>query len=457
MGRVGVFTRYRILLAVLGVFAVSSCGRGNITPPGVSPALARLDVQPYIHVVPFIEFQGHQKGYTPFDTPGGRHGLIGGVMRMFGSAPAGGDNCAAGKGKGCGVIYELTPTNGQSTYAETVLLKFTGANGAVPYASVSVDPNYGDTGDLYGTTFYGGQYNGGTVFVLHPAGSGYTERIIHNFGKGSDGAHPFAGVNDINGVLYGTTIGGGKYTSDSCKAIGRSPDGTCGALYSINLKTDAERVLHSFGATGDGASPYSGVTYDNYNKQELYGTTLLGGSAGTNCGTVYSVTPSGIEHILYTFAGSPDGCRPHAGVYADLVESSGYVYGTTSEGGIGIGQKSGGTIFRVNVVTGAELVLYRFGASVGDGLRPDGFLHHVSGAFYGTTSLGGGSSECKRGCGTAFSIGPTGTNYKTLARFDGGSTGQYPTGGLLYADGSFYGITSSGGKDGFGAGFKLTP
>lgn len=450
------FARHRISLAVLCVVA-SSCGRNTVTPPAGLPDFAHFSARPNIHVVPFIEFRGNQEGYTPLNTPGGRHGLIGGLTHMYGTTPAGGANCAAGNGNGCGVVYELTPTPGQSTYTETVLLKFTGANGAVPYASVSFDPAYYGTGNLYGTTFYGGKYNGGTVFVLKPVGTGYKERVIHNFGNGQDGAHPFAGVQDINEVLYGTTVGGGSHTSDLCQAIGDSPDHTCGTIYRIDLKTDAEQVLHSFGAPGDGANPYGGIMWDNYNQQVLYGATVRGGAKGTNCGTVYTVTPSGAYHTLHSFAGSPDGCRPYAPPYADFVKSLGYIYGTTSEGGIGHRSGSGGTIFRVDVASGAEKVLYKFGASAGDGVRPDGFLHLVGGAFYGTTSLGGGSPKCKQGCGSVFRINPNGANYEKLASFDGGSTGEFPTGGLHYVGGSFYGITSSGGKDGFGAGFKLNP
>ena len=168
----------------------------------------------------------------------------------------------------------------------------------------------------------------GRSLCLKRSGSGYVHTIIHNFGKDSDGAHPYAGVIDASGVLYGTTIGGGTYKRDLCKTNGGSPDGTCGTVYRIDLATGQESVIHSFGAGDDGASPYSGVI-GAVRYGTLYGTTVLGES-NSYCGTVYSLTlSSGEEHILHNFGGSPDGCKSYGGVAG----SGGSVYGTTSEGG----------------------------------------------------------------------------------------------------------------------------
>jgi uncharacterized repeat protein (TIGR03803 family) len=443
--------KYVRQMLVLWALAITACGHGASVTPAVVPGdpLAPFALPDALHVVPFFYFE-RAKGYTPLGIPGGRRGLLGSAARMFGSAPAGGDtHCAVGKGKGCGVIYELTPTSSKE-YAENVLVKFTGANGAIPYAALNVD----SSGDLYGTTYDGGLYRAGTVFVLHRSGSGYVHTIIHNFGKDSDGAHPYAGVIDANGVLYGTTIGGGTHKRDLCKTNGGSPDGTCGTVYRIDLATGEESVIHSFGAANDGASPYGGVI-GAVRYGALYGTTVLGGS-NSYCGTVYSLTlPSGEEHILHNFGGSPDGCKSYGGVAG----SGGFVYGTTSEGGEKIGANSGGTVFRVNTATGAEQVLHAFGKGDGnqDGLMPEAALRIVNGELYGTTAHGGGSPKCIEGCGTIFRIYPGGKDYETLATLANGSAGRYPTDALLYSNGSFYGTTSAGGRNGLGAGFKLTP
>jgi uncharacterized repeat protein (TIGR03803 family) len=439
-------------LVILGTLAIASCNHGVAVTPAALPgarfeSAARPDT---LHVIPFVYFN-RSKGYVPLGIPGGRRGLVGSSTLMFGSTPAGGDlHCAAGKGKGCGVIYKLTPKMGSLMYTETVLFTFKGTNGAVPYASVDLGPS----GDLYGTTYYGGRYEAGTVFVLHPSGAGYTHTIVHNFGKGADGAHPFAGVIAANGVLYGTTIGGGTHKSDLCKAKGGSPDGTCGTVYRIDLATGAERVIHSFGAGSDGASPYGGVI-GALRYGTLYGTTVLGGNSAY-CGTVYSLTlSSGEEHILHDFGGSPDGCKSYGG----LAASNGYLYGTTSEGGGNFGAASAGTVFSVNIATGDEQVLHRFGkdADHDDGAGPEAALRLVGGNLYGTTARGG-SSKCIGGCGIVFRIDPTGTNYKELAILKDGLAGRNPTDRLLYSNGSFYGTTSAGGMHGgLGAGFKLTP
>ena len=65
-------------------------------------------------------------------------------------------------------------------------------------------------GTLYGTTAFGGSQasdlGDGTVFTIGANGS---ETVRHRF-TGTDGAHPNAGLIDVNGTLYGTTSGGGK-------------------------------------------------------------------------------------------------------------------------------------------------------------------------------------------------------------------------------------------------------
>ena len=67
------------------------------------------------------------------------------------------------------------------------------------------------SGNLYGTTYTGGIHNYGTVFELSPRqGGGWTEKVLHSFGGGTDGTSPNAGlIFDTAGNLYGTTYLGG--------------------------------------------------------------------------------------------------------------------------------------------------------------------------------------------------------------------------------------------------------
>ena len=71
----------------------------------------------------------------------------------------------------------------------------------------------------------------------------------------------------------------------------------------------------------------------------LYGTTYLGGAHGY--GTVFRITREGIEHVLYNFAGYPDGKYP----WGALINVNGTLYGTTSSGGTFSTYDSYGTIF----------------------------------------------------------------------------------------------------------------
>jgi uncharacterized repeat protein (TIGR03803 family) len=90
-----------------------------------------------------------------------------------------------------------------------VLYNFTGQNdGGLPYSGVIFDKS----GNLYGTTYTGGYYQAGTVFVLQPTVNGqWKEAVLHHFTGGADGGNPYSGViRDSQRNLYGTTFSGGN-------------------------------------------------------------------------------------------------------------------------------------------------------------------------------------------------------------------------------------------------------
>ena len=242
-------------------------------------------------------------------------------------------------------------------------------------------------------------------------------QVLYQF-DGSTGDFPAAQLLDVDGTLYGTTRYGGA-NSD-------------GVVYSIT--TDgAEKVLHSFGdGSADGRDPVAGLLDVN---GTLFGTTTQGGS--NNCGTVYSISPSGKEKVLYSFRGAErgfDGCSP----WAPLIDASGTLYGTTLAGG-----HDNGTVFSIST-EGIEKVLYRFSRHNKDGQRPFAGLVDVSGTLYGTTEFGGNCFG--PGCGTVYSISPSGKEH-VLYRFHGGSSdGAFPIGGLIAVKGALYGTTYSGGS-----------
>jgi uncharacterized repeat protein (TIGR03803 family) len=217
-----------------------------------------------------------------------------------------------------------------------------------------------------------------------------------------------------------------------------------GTVFSVTT-TGAENVLYQFHYGHDGAWPYAGLTAVN---GILYGTTITGGSGcGSyyNCGTIFSVTTTGEEKVLHSFNGF-DGANP----YSVLLDVRGTLYGTT----LGGGTSANGTLFSVTT-DGAEKVLYSFlGGS--DGIFPQGTLVDVKRVLYGTTSAGGPSNN-----GTVFSATTTGAE-KVLYSFAGGSDGSEPLAGLIDVKGTLYGTTGYDGrrgcdKAGCGTVFAFTP
>jgi uncharacterized repeat protein (TIGR03803 family) len=215
---------------------------------------------------------------------------------------------------------------------------------------------------------------------------------------------------------------------------------------SVRHNSVTETVLYSFGAygSGDGYDPSSGLTYF---KGTFYGTTSGGGvrcGHFAGCGTVYSITPSGTETVLHSFTGAEDGADPRA----RLIVLKGTLYGTTSVRGGGKCRGGCGTVFSITP-SGHETVLHEFTGSP-DGSTPWAALRDLNGTLYGTTANGGAY-----GNGTVFSITPSGHEH-VIYSFQG-LGGALPSFGRLVAlNGKLYGSTAHGGKYGEGAVFSLS-
>jgi len=264
------------------------------------------------------------------------------------------------------------------------------------------------------------------VFV--PLGSAQASKfgVLYTFTGGSDGGHPAGGVMLRLRNFYGSTASGGTLNYGTVFKLGL--DGT-------------ETVLHSFDGS-DGAGPISRLIADKGGN--LYGTAIEGGGSSKcygGCGTVFKIAPDGTTTVLHAFRGS-DGGNPHGDLIADSAHA---LYGTTEYGGA-----SGyGTIFKITR-NGKESVIHSFSGGTDGALPESGLIADASGNFYGTTSYGGGSSNCNFGCGTVFRLAPDGT-VTVLHAFTGGGDGENPEADLIAdAQGNLYGTTSSGG----GAGCK---
>jgi uncharacterized repeat protein (TIGR03803 family) len=337
------------------------------------------------------------------------------------------------------LLIAASPAQAQT---ETVLYSFAGVDGSTPEANLILISS-----NLYGTTANGGAYGDGTVFKLTSTDS---ETVLHSF-AGSDGGNSGSGLILRKGGLYGTTFYGGTYGY--------------GNVFKINLKTGKETVLYNFpGGTSDGANPQNQGELVMDAAGNLYGTTTGGGVSGCDingffgCGTVFKLTSTGSETVLYRFCSETscaDGQNPIAGL---VVDSTGTLYGTTFYGGA----YGYGTVFKLNPTTGQETVLYSFtGGNDGEG-PVGGVLMDRAGNLFGTTLHGGGStfSGCDAngyvGCGTVFELTTTGQET-VLYSFTGGNDGAGPCAGLIKdAKGNFYSTTYGGGTYGAGAVFKLT-
>ena len=174
---------------------------------------------------------------------------------------------AGGGFGGVGAVFEIVHRTGILTI--TGLASFNVANGQNPAGTVILD----SSGDVFGTTGYGGASSDGTVFEVANGSSAITDLASFN---GADGSDPYAGViMDSSGNLFGTTIQGGA-------------DGD-GTVFEIAHGSGVITTLLSLNGA-DGAMPYGGLTFDSHGN--LFGTTFQAGGV-YDAGTVFELTPTG--------------------------------------------------------------------------------------------------------------------------------------------------------------------
>jgi uncharacterized repeat protein (TIGR03803 family) len=343
---------------------------------------------------------------------------------LYGTTEAGGPGCEP---SGCGVVFRLAPDG-----TETVLYEFGGSISVLPYGLVR-----DKDGNLYGTTEFGGDPNCGNqnvgcgmVYKLAPDG---TETMLHAFEGGSaDGAYPSSALlRDRHGNLYGTTWQGGQgcgstgcgvvykiapngsnkvlyaFCSQSQCVDGQSPESTLiadnadnlygttteGGLYEYGVvfklaNNGTETVLYNFCTQyfgcSDGANPAAGVTMDS--EGNLYGTTMQGGGGS---GAVYKLAPDGTETVLHIF-GFGDGGYPESGV---IVDRAGDVYGTLYQFDAPACGNKGGVVYRIAPDGSEKLYCVRSEMGAAGVIDRNGYL-------YGT-----GTDEDKRkGLGFVFAV-----------------------------------------------------
>jgi uncharacterized repeat protein (TIGR03803 family) len=404
-----------------------------------------------------------------------------------------------------GVVYKLTP-EGQ----ETILHTFTGgADGAYPYAGITLDA----AGDLYGTTYGGGLSNVGVVYKLTAAGR---ETILHTFTGKTDGGNPYAGLTlDRAGNLYGTASTGGlnydgvvyrvSKTGNLAPIYAFSPAGGAphggvildanGNLYGADFygvykisSSGKYTLLAALSPFTTGGMPTATVTMDAAGN--LYGTTDVLSNpqqSPTPNGAVFKVDTANNLTLLYSFPTPGRSCPLNNGNPGVVLDAAGNVYGDSGDTGLE------GAIYEVNSA-GTETTLYSFPPAPGGSYLYGGVIRDLRGNLYGTT--GGGGQE---DTGVLYKLGATGETvlpqvapvvgrsvtedregnlyltgssifnapgsiYKlapsgqitVLYSFTGGSDGNGSDGVYLDAAGNLYG-TSNGGGAPNGCVFKLAP
>ncbi len=320
---------------------------------------------------------------------------------------------------------------------ETVLYSFCAQSGcpALPDGGVIADPE----GNLYGVTYSGGI--NGSVFKLTPTGE---LSVLDSFDDSHQGVAPEGQLAfDKQGDVYGTAVEGGTH-----RYLVTAGDGTIFKLSPDGTETD----LYNFGANiTDGIGPTGGVVIDAGGN--LYGVTYRGGAYGV--GTVFRVSPEGVETILHTFVNDKtDGSYPSAGL---VMDSRSNVYGTTESGGL----YGGGTVFEVTA-QGSYRILHNFAAYPGDASSPEASLALDSlGNLYGTTGYGGTYSA-----GAVFKMTPGSHgswneiilgSFNRFARQPNNSCWDPLSNVAFDAQGNLYGTTRGGGLWGDGCAYQINP
>jgi uncharacterized repeat protein (TIGR03803 family) len=232
---------------------------------------------------------------------------------------------------GYGTVFELSPSQG--SWTETILHHFgQQGDGTVPLGPLIVDAA---AGIIIGTTQAGGTGTGcfnqtcGVIFELTRSGSGWTETILHNFSRATDGGEAGGGlISDAAGNLFGVTVEGGPNNGGTVYELVKTSGG-----YTFQVLYSNTQITGSIGLEGQLAMDSAG---------NLYGA----GSQSTGHGMVFKLTPTGGGWTftnLHSFTGT-DGSGPFDG---PTLDAAGNLYGTTYYGGNGPCSGGCGVLYQI--------------------------------------------------------------------------------------------------------------
>lgn len=320
-----------------------------------------------------------------------------------------------------GLLYGLTSSPGKvysyeiSTATFTPLVNFLGADqGRAPRGRFL---EY--AGKLYGTTEYGGLYDGGVLYELNPVNDAYT--VLHHF-DGAGGSRPSCGLTELNGKLYGMTENGNPNLP--------------GVLFEYDLTTSTFQVKRFFNILTDGGYTVGNlIRVDN----KLAGVTHSGGPGSG--GILFEYDPVadtfGVKH---GFSGA-DGKQSSGG----LMAVNGKLYGMSGGGNL-----NKGVLFEYDLFFNTFQTRHHF--DLPGGAYPNGDLTFFNGKLYGLTPSSSGTNTY----GTLFEFDPAANVYSVRHWFDGAG-GSYPNGSLILSGGKLYGVTLFGGGADAGVVFEFDP
>jgi uncharacterized repeat protein (TIGR03803 family) len=332
-------------------------------------------------------------------------------------------NASAGScpptGTGGGAVYRIRPDGNDF---EVVKSFKTSTDGHNLFHGLSFDGQA-----ITGVTRNGGHYGYGTLFSVKVSGADF--RVLHHFGNGLDGRHPYIGPVLSEDTLYGMTFLGGDYAA--------------GVLYGYERTTGTYSVRHSFSVPG--GKPFGSLTVVG---EWLYGMVSDHRST-TDHGLIFRYRPANETYeIVHAFAGGSRGGYP----YDSLTWDGGrFLYGST----LGYYPFTGetlplddqGVIFRLDADSGVYEVIHDFSRCAGDGAKPnsamligsDGLLYGIA---HGTEIWGGPGYEF----GTLYRLQPNGSDFEVLHTFDSMAHGNTPMRSLLECGDHLYGTTAFGGS-----------
>jgi len=269
-------------------------------------------------------------------------------------------------GGGAGTLFRIDAAGNLTT-----LYAFLGGFACCDGAAPDGPPIQATDGKFYGVTFAGGMFRDidhqggfGTIYSFDPATSGLT--IIHSFnladGKGFFPNGPL--VQGTDGLLYGTTLGGGvvfrvdtagNYTllrsvTDSGELLAgliqatdgffySTTDGPPGTVFRVDAVGNYSLINRFDGADGYGLNQPLLQASDGF----FYGTAPEGGLLDFQAGDLFRLDSTGNLSVLHSFTqtDATGGIIP----LSRLVQGAdGALYGTTAVGGVG----GHGTIFRLD-------------------------------------------------------------------------------------------------------------